>query len=36
MQQVSKNVETNVARVAPEASLKFDLDVKADTLRKLL
>ncbi len=36
VQQVSKNVETNVAKVAREASLKFNLDVVADTLRKLL
>ncbi len=36
VQQVNENVETNAAKVAREASLKFDLDVKADTVWKLL
>lgn len=36
VQQVNENVETNAAKVAREASLKFDSDVKADTVWKLL
>ncbi len=36
VQQVNENAETNAAKVARVASLKFDLDVKADTVWKLL
>jgi hypothetical protein len=36
VQEVHQNGDKNVAKVARGASLKFNLDVKADTLQKLL